>query len=159
MFFWRVRNIHAFTIGRKTCKSTQKNIFLTFQEYHIDLCKQWVQSPTKREFEVNHTRIEAWWKDSRATIPINIQQRLCWWPKKLTHLAYYPMNELDLKRRLWCQQPILLKMSIQVHVDFYWRWLQFDLTNLYTTIMDAMVKFVLQQQFYHMVLSSNKTST
>jgi hypothetical protein len=53
----------------------------------------------------------------------------------------------------------LLKMSIQVHVDFYWRWLQFDLTDLYTTTMDAMVRYVLQQQFYHMFLFDNKANT
>jgi hypothetical protein len=51
---------------------TKNLIFLTFQKDNIDLCKQWVQSPTKREFEVNHTRIKVWWKDPKATIPINV---------------------------------------------------------------------------------------
>jgi hypothetical protein len=56
---------------------TKNLIFLTFQEDHINLCKQWVQSPTKREFEMNHARIEDWWSDSRATIGGVIQgQRL-----------------------------------------------------------------------------------
>ncbi len=32
-------------------------------------------------------------------------------------------------------------------------------TYLYTTTMDDMVKYVLQQQFYHMFLFGNKTST
>jgi hypothetical protein len=35
-------------------------IFPTFQEDHIDFCKQWVQSLTKREFEMNCARIETW---------------------------------------------------------------------------------------------------
>jgi len=35
-----------------------------------------------------------------ATIPISapkLQQWLCWWAKKSTHLAYFPLNELDFK--------------------------------------------------------------
>jgi hypothetical protein len=54
---------------------TKNLIFLTFQEDHINLCKQWVQSPTKREFEMNHARIEDWWSDSRATIGGVIQRQ------------------------------------------------------------------------------------
>jgi hypothetical protein len=44
---------------------TKNLILLIFQEHHalIDLCKQHVYSPTRKEFEMIHARLEAWWND------------------------------------------------------------------------------------------------
>jgi len=100
--------------------NTKNLILLAFKEDHIDFCKQWAHSPTRKEFEMNCARIEAWWNDLGATIPTNVPkfQQLCWWVKKSTHLAYSPYMNLTLKRKLWCQQPISLQMSIHPYGFF-----------------------------------------
>jgi hypothetical protein len=41
-----------------SCIHTNNLIFLAFQEDHIDLCRQWVQSLTRREVVMNHVRVE-----------------------------------------------------------------------------------------------------
>ncbi len=112
---------------------------------------------------MNHTRIEAWWKDPRATIPITVhklQQWLCWWAKKLTHLAYYSMNELEFEEEALVPTTNLVENVHSSPCGFLWEMVrQFDLIDLYITTMDAVVRSVFQQQFYHMFLFGNKAST
>jgi hypothetical protein len=88
--------------------------------------------------------------DLRATIPINVlkfQQWLCWWAKKSTHLAYYLLNELELKEETLVPTTNFAKhvhSSMWVSIGNIGRKVK---TNLYTATMDDMVRFVLLNIF------------
>lgn len=113
---------------------------------------------------MNHARIEAWWNDLNKIIPTNVprlQQWLRWWVKKQHIWLITLWMNLTMRKRLWCQQPILLKVSIFIHTCV---WVSIGngckvKTYLYITNMDDMVRFMLQQQFYHMFLFGNKVGT
>ncbi len=89
-----------------------------------------------------------------ATILTNVpklQQWLCWWAEKSTHIAYFPLNELDLKEEALVPTTNFTE-NVHSSTKFLLEWSQGKI-ELYTATMDDMVRFVLQQQFYRICFS------
>ncbi len=66
----------------------------------------------------------------------------CWWAKKSTHLAYYLVNEFDLEEEALVP---ITNLAENVHSSM---WVSTGngckvKTNLYTTIMDDVVRSIL----------------
>lgn len=62
------------TLGRKLEDSHKKVDTSCIPNDHIDVCKQRVQSPTRKDFVMNCVKIEVWWNELRTTIPKSILQ-------------------------------------------------------------------------------------
>jgi hypothetical protein len=74
MFPKKVRNIDVSTTRKKVWGFTQKVDTSCILDDHIDVCKQWVKSPTRKDFVMNRVKIEVWWNELWATIPKSILQ-------------------------------------------------------------------------------------